>query len=66
MNRMTLPIGSAPDGRVSHALSRYLCRPAGAAAEPVTIPETISPFTGAFLCLNQVSAASHPQTHALR
>ena len=66
MNRMTLPIGSAPSGRVNHVNGRYLRCPAGAAAEPVTIPETISPFTGAFLCLNQVSAASHPRTHAPR
>ena len=49
MNRTTLPIGLIPGGRVSHALSRYLCCPAGAAAEPVTIPETIqAPSLGLF------------------
>ena len=41
IQNMTPPIGSVPGGRVNHADGRYLCRPAGAAAEPVTIPETI-------------------------
>jgi hypothetical protein len=39
---MTLPTGSAPGGRVSHADGRPICRPAGATAEPVTILETIN------------------------
>ena len=63
MNRTTLPTGSAPSGRVNHADGRYLRSPAGAAAEPVTIHETISPFIGAFLRLQ--SGAWHPQNHAL-
>jgi len=70
---MTLPIGLIPSGRVNHADGRYLRSPAGAAAEPVTIPETIqAPLLGLFyvqnLALRILEAMPHddPVAYALQ
>jgi hypothetical protein len=61
MNRMTLPTGSAPGGRVNNDL-RCDCATDQIVSQ-LTIPETISPFIGA---LSFLSGASHPQTLNLR